>query len=792
MEPVEDLRPVALPPGVVELRIHGVSGTPPESLLKRFPIRVSGSGASGFYRSGPREPGDQGVVEAYCWGGLTSGSRLTAAWLLLLPFAFVNVAGWMLPTPRPSEIPPERADPNQAEGESGSKHANETSSGEPRRRRIKLHSFLSRFLALALTMLVSSASYLVAFKGLGASLPWSEGLLGWLADRWTILGEPVHVRLAMAAALAGLIPLTFYLISRSTTSRYEQVGVAREQGLGLENIATPGPGIDDLWNRPSFLYALGVLHLGAAWGVISVESSYIMGTKSLPLFEQVTLPQQLTIGLGLIAILAAATGLMAISAERARVVSASGGIALGAGLVGWILSSVAALHADLAEDPTGGLDDGPASAINGSNAAVARAIEASDFAFAGVIGLALLLILGVVLLHLALPRSGSRFFSAAFAVWGFVAMISAPSGLLLLFDEPSPSINLAAWLFVTTGLVLAVSFLLFWRPLWGGTPRERAVRLRDGVGAATEIVKWSGIGLSAAILAGMVWWLCSGGISGGSLPDPESAWGGVIGWGLVVVLVFVLAGPHWWKVLVGLVVLGAIALVVVDRVQSGDATVSELPSLTSAGQWFLRSAGFLAMLAPLLATAWFIFRASDKHKNRRAVGVFWDLVNYWPRWYHPWAPPPYTEKALPDLEARITGLAADHEKVVVSAHSQGAVIAVPVLKRLPQTLTDSAKIRFLSYGCLLDRHYETLFPRFFNDGTFEEIDRLLNQSWINLYRCTDPLGHPISSLGGRSRRASYSAPVVGRSLLTHSDYQYSFRYHTALAELLVPPVRIEE
>src|SRR6476620_1744470 len=93
---------------LVELRVHGVSGTPPEALLScptEFLEEVAGDKSAGFYRrqpwledatSGP--PGAwRKVLEAYSWGGLTSGPASRAVWLLFLPFIFINLAHWMLP-----------------------------------------------------------------------------------------------------------------------------------------------------------------------------------------------------------------------------------------------------------------------------------------------------------------------------------------------------------------------------------------------------------------------------------------------------------------------------------------------------------------------------------------------------------------------------------------------------------------------------------------------------------------------------------------------------------------------
>ena len=92
-------------PKVVELIVHGVSGTPPEVVL-RCPIeeidRVDGDASAGFFRRRPEErpPGQTCVAEAFSWGRLTSGPASRALWLLFLPFILINLANWMLPPPK--------------------------------------------------------------------------------------------------------------------------------------------------------------------------------------------------------------------------------------------------------------------------------------------------------------------------------------------------------------------------------------------------------------------------------------------------------------------------------------------------------------------------------------------------------------------------------------------------------------------------------------------------------------------------------------------------------------------
>ena len=101
---------------VVELRVHGVSGTPPEALLScpmEFLEQRRATSPLGFTEdnrgSRTRDVAERrahggSVTEAYSWGGLTSGPASRAVWLLFLPFIFINLAHWMLP-PAPQAAP---------------------------------------------------------------------------------------------------------------------------------------------------------------------------------------------------------------------------------------------------------------------------------------------------------------------------------------------------------------------------------------------------------------------------------------------------------------------------------------------------------------------------------------------------------------------------------------------------------------------------------------------------------------------------------------------------------------
>ncbi|TWJ27283.1 hypothetical protein [Micromonospora sagamiensis] len=91
---------------VLELRVHGVSNTPPDELLGLLPEPdgpapqpwlVAGDDVTGFYRRPGSDQDEPVTVEAYSWGRLTSGARTArdverALWTVLLPFTLANVA----------------------------------------------------------------------------------------------------------------------------------------------------------------------------------------------------------------------------------------------------------------------------------------------------------------------------------------------------------------------------------------------------------------------------------------------------------------------------------------------------------------------------------------------------------------------------------------------------------------------------------------------------------------------------------------------------------------------------
>ncbi|WP_327035243.1 hypothetical protein [Micromonospora ureilytica] len=153
------------------------------------------------------------------------------------------------------------------------------------------------------------------------------------------------------------------------------------------------------------------------------------------------------------------------------------------------------------------------------------------------------------------------------------------------------------------------------------------------------------------------------------------------------------------------------------------------------GSW-----GIAAIILGLAVGGIFAYRTVE---FRRHVGVLWDLGTFWPRAAHPFAPPCYAERAVPELTRRITYLVGRGNRVLLTAHSHGSVLAAATMLQLPPQV--SSRVALLTHGSPLRRLYARLFPAFVDDEVLHEIGARVGWRWVNLWRDTDSIGGWIFS-----------------------------------------------
>ena len=129
----------------------------------------------------------------------------------------------------------------------------------------------------------------------------------------------------------------------------------------------------------------------------------------------------------------------------------------------------------------------------------------------------------------------------------------------------------------------------------------------------------------------------------------------------------------------------------------------------------------------------------------KVVGNIWDVFTFWPRRYHPFAVPPYAERAVPELRARVRTLLDQGDGVILSGHSQGSVLSVAAVAPLLDTPEDR-RLHLIVFGSPLG----TMFARVFRaalgiDALVDVRDRLNAKGgrWWVLWRKTDPIGGPV-------------------------------------------------
>jgi hypothetical protein len=174
-------------------------------------------------------------------------------------------------------------------------------------------------------------------------------------------------------------------------------------------------------------------------------------------------------------------------------------------------------------------------------------------------------------------------------------------------------------------------------------------------------------------------------------------------------------------------------------------------------------------------------RAYKDASARRTIGILWDVGTFWPRAAHPFAPPCYAERAVPDLTWRMaTWTHTTGGRLVISGHSQGSVLAAAAVWQLTPSVRK--RVALLTYGSPLERLYGRWFPAHFGPAALSSLHHEVD-CWRNLYRLTDPIGGPVGLPGdcgpevdrepledplayGRTPEHPLPAPILG-----HSDYQ---------------------
>jgi hypothetical protein len=165
----------------------------------------------------------------------------------------------------------------------------------------------------------------------------------------------------------------------------------------------------------------------------------------------------------------------------------------------------------------------------------------------------------------------------------------------------------------------------------------------------------------------------------------------------------------------------------------------------------------------LIGAAGYLFvlgrRALRTESARRGLNVVWDVISFWPHSVHPFVPPSYAQFAVRDLRRRIRyhlllppvvpapgaeeAVAATAPRVVLSAHSQGSLIAFATLLWLSEA--ERSRVALVTYGSQLQVAFPRAFPAYVDFRLLGLVRARLADRWINLYRETDPIAGPVLS-----------------------------------------------
>ncbi|MFC8298278.1 hypothetical protein [Micromonospora orduensis] len=689
--------------GIVELRVHGVSGAGADHVLNRpYVHQVAGDRSGGFYRPRPGYPdstGTDGVtLEAYRWSDLPSGTAArTLSLVFLLPFMLCNVALWMRP-----------ANPSAKYG----------------------FMALCRVLALTLTMLyvlsiVGVALDLIAWRCMGMpSCLAGRSSLSWLG------GRPVGLRLGVLSLVPiAAIGLVWWLGARPGHS-FDAFRTNAPPQTSKQRLSAVGQ-----WDGAPLVGRLRSVHVAAAFATL--DASLLTARASQ-------------------------------HASRVMVVL--------------VVATVAVLVACLLLlSVVPGIDrPGPAPGVDGATRGL-RTIAC---------GLTILVIVHVVISPAPWPEGGALPGYGAIVAWLFVSQtvlvaVLAAEVIWRRGDGQRRSTirALGAPVFVTIAAGLAVAF--------AAELVYRVADLLDREGTTADrqatspplAYKWAIFGFFLAVLTALLV---------GVVITVLTAPGRRRAARAIVAADFPHAPPRAADRLrrveqavararfterleplsVVYAVLAALGLATsvlgLLQLYPGDVAQRFIGVPENMVNFLIGSGSYViaGILLWLVIGGLFAYRTAG---FRRYVGVLWDLGTFWPRGAHPFAPPCYAERAVPELTRRISYLVERGERVLLAGHSQGSVLLAATVLQLPPRITD--RVALLTYGSPLGRLYSRLFPAYADDAALREIGERVGWRWLNLWRDTDPIGGWIfaSHRPGEVEKLTGPAATVDRRLTDPED-----------------------
>jgi hypothetical protein len=723
------------PVNPLEIRIHGVGGAPAtENLEASDTLQVAGDAEAGFHR--PWYPGADAPTnprtEAYCWGKLNVHAWWSALWLMLIPFGLANTAHWALP----------------GNGHVWMRY---------------MARVTVRVLGLVLTVgLIAMVCYL----SIDLLAVQSHSAVTWTWLRWDSRSVGTRIAIASAAPI-GVLALLWWL-SRQGTSRYH----GNTPGSRIDSVLSPDqipPGgvrlaEADFWDG-------GLSDTRTRHCHVIAGAATVLGIVALPHVDSGDAARTT-----LLAVAAALAALaLAITCTRGSDRRRPKRLQLRyrpLQLTAWgsLLLSIGAAVSRVWWQPS----RSPVSGARPVAPAIPYDADVQVVLFFIPIGVTAALFL-LVLLHQP-HRQGDVFIRGyasvlfagaataaadvfgATATYAFADFLGRPANAVSCRDYDSTTRQLCipdtAWSGGFAFVVTLVSALVVGTILTGiWITRARALRTRQRPGDLdTVYVDRSPAGVQA---------------NGKARRRVASAWSRSqmtdhVAWAVLSITLPTLA-----------------ALVSYEALQM--AKNDEHWSITTA-QIGVTLAVFIDLA--FLSFVWAAIRTAGKRKR---IGFFWDVLTFWPRAGHPFAPRSYGERAVPELVTRVRravgadsggdddpalaqqaaegahlattrAIEEEHSPVLLIGYSQGAPIATAAAMQLSSDLLAQDaqhRIALITFASPDRRLYGRAFPAYFGHRHLMALYRALADvsadgaaldpaqeegRWLNLIRRSDYIG----------------------------------------------------